>query len=249
VLRKLAISCLFAALVTPGLARTRPHYGGTLRIETAGDPWQRPDGLARPLVFNGLTEMGSDGNLRPGLAIAWVSENAEHRWQFRLRPGVHFHDGSSVTPTSIVESLMAACSQNCPWGNVHASGNSVVLTSDSAMPRLPALLAGDDFLITKRGASGPDEGTGPFQVSADSNGVLTLTANESSWQGRPFVDAIELREHRSVSDQWLDLNSGRADLVEVPGEDIRQAQQQHLNLAVSAPVEILALQLATSFTD
>lgn len=114
------------------------------------------------------------------------------------------------------------------------------------MPQLPSLLAGDDFLIAKHQTAETDSGTGPFQVVADANGVLTLSANEASWQGRPFVDAIELRSHRPINDQWLDLTTGGADLVEVPVEDIRQAQQQHLTLAVSAPVEVLALQVAES---
>ena len=111
------------------------------------------------------------------------------------------------------------------------------------MPQLPSVLAGDEFLISKRGTAEGDGGSGPFQVAADTNGVLTLAANDASWQGRPFVDAVELRSHRSVADQWFDLNAGRADVVEVPVEDIRQAQQQHLTLSVSAPADLLALQL------
>jgi peptide/nickel transport system substrate-binding protein len=112
------------------------------------------------------------------------------------------------------------------------------------MPHLPQLLAGDEFLIAKSQNSDPDGGTGPFQVSGFANSILTLTANDSSWQGRPFVDAIEIHARRAIGDQWLDLSAGRADVVEVPAENIRQAQQQHLNVLVSAPVEILALQLS-----
>jgi ABC-type transport system substrate-binding protein len=246
VLRKLATSCLIAALLTPADARTRPHYGETLRIEIAGDTWERPNGLARRLVFDGLTNLDTDGNVVPGLATSWTSENSAHRWQFRLRPGVRFHDGALVTPAAIAASLMNGCSANCPWGAVRALSSSLIFTSDSPMPQLPDLLAGDDFLISKKQASDSDGGSGSFQVVSDANGVLSLAANEASWQGRPFADAIELRPHRSTADQWLDLNTGRADIVEVPVEEIRQAQQQHLTLAVSAPVEVLALQIADS---
>src|SRR6185437_15157801 len=101
------------------------------------------------------------------------------------------------------------------------------------------------FLIAKPGATS-DGGSGPFQVSGFRNSVLTLTANDSSWQGRPFLDGIEIRVHRAVSDQWMDLAAGRADLVEVPAERIRQAQQQHLSLMISSPVEVLALELQDS---
>jgi hypothetical protein len=50
-------------------AHTRPHYGGTLRIEIEGDPWQKPDGLARRLVLDGLTAMSPDGSVEPALAV------------------------------------------------------------------------------------------------------------------------------------------------------------------------------------
>lgn len=244
--RKLAISCLMAVLALPTMARTRPHYGGTLRVETAGDPLQRPGGLARRLVFDGLTDTGIDGSVHPALAVAWTSEDAAHRWEFRLRPGVEFHDGSPLTPVAVVASLMTLCANNCPWASVHAVGTSVVFTSESPMPNLPGILAGDEFLIANIQAAGSDGGTGPFQVAGQANGVITLTANESCWQGRPFVDSIEIRGRRSISDQWLDLSADRADVVEVPAESIRQAQQQHLALAVSRPVEVVALQLMGS---
>jgi MarR-like DNA-binding transcriptional regulator SgrR of sgrS sRNA len=123
------------------------------------------------------------------------------------------------------------------------------------MPGLPALLSSDEFLIhdvnsgraaPPGAASGSDGGTGPFQVSQSAGGVLTLAANEASWQGRPFVDAIEVRGHRAVSDQWMDLAAGRADIVEVPPGEMRQAQQQHLAPAISDPVEVLVLEVSTS---
>ncbi len=87
-------------------------------------------------------------------------------------------------------------------------------------------------------------GTGAFEVSGFANGALTLAANESCWQGRPFLDAVEIRTHRPIREQWLDLSVGRADLVEVPAEELRQAQQQRLTVMTSQPVTLLALQVA-----
>jgi peptide/nickel transport system substrate-binding protein len=248
VLRRFAISALFAAVAMTAMARTRPHYGGTLRVETAGDPWQRPDGIARRLVYDGLTQMDPDGALRPALALTWESDGNNHRWQFRLRSGVHFHDGSTLTSTAVVASLTASCPSECPWTAVKAVGPLVVFTSDSPMPNLPALLAGNTFLI----GSGPmgdgnpttRQGTGPFQVTGFNNGVLTLAGNENCWQGRPFVDAMEIRAHRPVREQWLDLGVGRADVVEVPAEEMRQAQQQRLSVLTSPPLVLVALQVA-----
>jgi peptide/nickel transport system substrate-binding protein len=232
-------------------ARTRPHYGGKLHVETAGDPWDREDGQARRLVFDGLTQLDARGEVQPALALTWEPDNNNHRWQFRLRPGVHFHDGTSLTSTAVVASLTASCSAGCPWTAVRAVGLLVVFTSDSPMPNLPALLAGDQFLIVLMATAdgktpGNSIGTGPFQVSGFNNGALTLTANENCWSGRPFADAIEIRVHRPVREQWLDLTMGRADVVEVPPDMLRQAQQGKLNLVTSAPMMLLALQVADS---
>ena len=228
----------------PAAARTRPHYGGTLRVEIEGDPWQRPNSLARRLTLDGLTRMDSDGVVHPSLAAAWRSENEDHRWEFRLRPGARFHDGSLVTSASVVTALSAACSASCPWTEIHAVGASVIFTGDSPMPSLPALLAGDEFLIAAD--VGGNIGTGPFQLNGFNNAVLTLTANESCWQGRPFVDAVEIHVHRSIRDQWLDLSVGRADLVEVPAEQLRQAREQRLTVLQSPPSTLLALSVSSS---
>jgi peptide/nickel transport system substrate-binding protein len=249
VLRQIAISCLVAALVLPAAARTRPRYGGTLHVEVEGDPWQRPNGLARSLVLDGLTSMSLDGTAQPALAVEWKSENDNHRWQFRLRPGVHFQDGSLLNSAAVVASLTDVCGAGCPWTAIRAVGSSVIFTSDSPLANLPELLAGDDYGIALAGAGNllnAPVGTGPFQFTAFSNGILTLAANENCWQGRPFLDAIEIRTNRSIQYQWLDLSVGRADLVEVPAEQLRQAHDQRLTVVAAPSVSLLALAVSDS---
>ncbi len=250
-LRRVAISWLLAVLALPAGARTRPHYGGTIHVEVAGDPLAKPGGLARRLILDGLTALGPEGAVRPALAVNWQSSDAAHRWQFTLRSGVQFQDGSPLTAAGVVNSLHLSCNGNCPWSAVNAVGSELVFTSDSPMPHLPALLAGDDFLIALTvGENGlPPQhptGTGPFQFKSDANGVLTLAAYQNCWQGRPFADSVEIRGHRSIRDQWLDLSVGRADVVEVPPEMLRRARQQQFTVVASPPVTLLALELSTS---
>ncbi|MFZ1085590.1 MAG: ABC transporter substrate-binding protein [Terracidiphilus sp.] len=242
-LQRLAISCVVVLIALPAVARTRPHYGGTLQIEIEGDPWQRPNGLARRLTLDGLTHMDANGAVQPALAIDWKPENDDHSWEFKLRSGVHFHDGSSLTSAAVVTALSAACGTNCPWTAIHAVGSSVIFTGSSPMPNLPALLAGDEYLIAAD--AGGNIGTGPFQLNGFNNAVLTLTANENCWAGRPFIDTIEIHVHRSIRDQWLDLSVGRADLVEVPAEQLRQAREQHFTVLQSPSSMLLALSVST----
>ena len=250
-LRRFAISCFLVLVCGSAGARTRPHYGGTLRVEVSGDALQAPDGLARRLILNGLTEWKADGSIAPALALDWKSDGNNHRWEFHLRPGVSFHDGSPLTADAVVMSLNLSCAQACPWTAVHAVGSSVIFTGDSPMPNLPALLAGDAYRIAlTRIADGPTPGhligTGSFQFGSAANGALSLTANENCWQGRPFLDQIVITANRTTRDQWLDLSLGRADVVEVPPQEIRLAQQQRLTVLVSPPVELLALRVSDS---
>jgi peptide/nickel transport system substrate-binding protein len=248
VLRRCAISIFLVLITVLGEARTRPHYGGTLRAEIEGDPWQQPNGIARRLVYDGLTGMDPGGEVAPALAVEWKADNDHHRWQFRLRTGARFSDGTPVTTVNVVGSLNASCANNCPWGAVRAVGAAVVFISDSPMPVLPALLAGDAYLIALPNPNVASDdrllGTGPFQTAGFTNNSLKLTANENCWRGRPFADAIEIQVHRAIRDQWLDLSVGRADIVEVPAEQLRQAEQNHLHLLTSPPAALLALEVS-----
>jgi peptide/nickel transport system substrate-binding protein len=251
VLRRSVISLLLVLAGASAWARTRPHYGGALRVETAGDAWLGSDAIARRLVLDGLTMLDASGTVQPALALSWDSDDSGHRWQLRLRPGVKFHDGTPLTSTAVVQSLNLACVSSCPWSAVRAVGSAVVFTSDAPLPNLPGLLSSDQFLIVlTRSADGQTPaqliGTGPFQVSASAGNIVSLTANESCWQGRPFLDQISITTHRAVRDQWMDLTLGRADIVEVRAEEIKQAQRQRLTVVVSPPVQTLVLQLSTN---
>jgi MarR-like DNA-binding transcriptional regulator SgrR of sgrS sRNA len=218
-------------------------------VEIAGDPWQGEDGLARRLVLDGLTALDANGHVTPALAVEWQSDDNDHRWQFRLRQGVHFHDGSPLDAQAVAMALNTACTASCPWTAVRAVGSFVVFTGDSPMPNLPALLAGDAYLIALTRTAGGQTpanpiGTGPFQFTSFASGQLTLTANDSCWQGRPFLDQIAIAANRPIRDQWLDLSVGRADIVQVPPQELRQAGQQHFSVVVSPPVELLALRVS-----
>jgi peptide/nickel transport system substrate-binding protein len=109
---------------------------------------------------------------------------------------------------------------------------------------LPAELARSLYAISRQDALGYLVGTGAFRFVSQSNGLLSLAAVDDAWQGRPFVDAVEINGGRSVRNQWLDLSSGRADMVEVPVENLHQAQQEHLAVVESGACDLLVLSVA-----
>jgi peptide/nickel transport system substrate-binding protein len=243
------VLCVLVMLTATAHARTRPHYGGTIRIEVEGDPLQKLDGIAWRLMLDGLTRKDSEGAVRPSLAMRWISEDSDHRWQFWLRPGVSFHNGRPLNALAVVTSLEESCRvAACPWSAVRVLGQSVVFTSDNPIPDLPSLLSENGFLIQEKPLAEDNEaaaiiGSGPFRMKDANNSTVRLEANDDCWQGRPFVDAIEIDAHRPARDQWMAISLSKADVAEVRPNDIRQARQQRLNVIASPEVALLALEV------
>lgn len=227
--------------VTPVQARTRPRQGGTLHLEMRADAAQWMNSPVRMLVFDSLTQLDDAGHVQPALAIRWDSQSDDRRWQLWLRPDVRFQDGTPLSPATVVQSLTAHDCSACPWRTVHVSGDAVVFESETPVPNLPALLANARFAIARTDDRGNLVGTGPFRFTSIANGTVLLSAADDSWRPRPYVNAIEIRGGRSLRDQWLDMGGGRADLVEVPAEQLHRAEQDHMRLVVSRDADLIAI--------
>jgi peptide/nickel transport system substrate-binding protein len=247
--------CLIAAMitfliaVTSALAETRPHYGGTLRVmlqsttntldlpanAPPADYWDAARTLS--LVGDTLVKLDTLGRPQPALAVAWQSDPGSRRWQFTLRRGVKFHDGSAASAATVAQILGVLHSG---W-SVHASADSISIESETPMPSLLAELALPRNLLLKRNANGIPIGTGAFVVAGWHPGkLLKLAANDESWAGRPFVDAVEIEFGKSLRDQAIALELDKADVIEAAPQAAATAQR-HSASSMSLPVELLAL--------
>ena len=251
--RWFVVSSVMVAGLAAG-AETRPQYGGVLHVAMRATPASldpadvsqnvsqdgaQADSFARRsltmLMFDTLVTVDDNERVQPSLATAWQGVPGSQRWQFRMRRGVKFHDGTPLTAETAAASLRAA---NPSW-NVVADADSVVIESSDA--NLLAELALTRNAIVKRSTDNKS-GTGPFQVVDWQPGrKLSLTAWEDCWRGRPFLDAIEIEMGKSFRDQMTALELGKADLVEVAPEQARRVSQDRRRLASSSPVELLAL--------
>jgi MarR-like DNA-binding transcriptional regulator SgrR of sgrS sRNA len=96
--------------------------------------------------------------------------------------------------------------------------------------------------IAVRTPEGQLVGTGPFRVAAWEPGrSATLAAHDRYWGARPYLDAIEVKMGRPLRDQALDFDLGAADLTEIAVTDVRRLRQRGIAVALSRPVETLAL--------
>ena len=245
--RIVLLSVALISLVCASGAATRPRYGGTLRIEmqsapatlelpplnTPTDYWDMARVLA--LVGDNLVGIDVEAHPQPALALAWERDSVGRHWQFTLRHGAKFHDGSSASPSAIAQILGGL---HADW-NVRASGDSLIVETEAPFPSLLAELALARNLIVTRNANGTPIGTGPFRVVDFQPGKsLKLAASEDCWAGRPFLDAIEIEFGKPLRDQATALELGRADVVEAAPQ---AASGQRLRSSSSLPIELMAL--------
>ncbi|HKS72725.1 MAG TPA: ABC transporter substrate-binding protein, partial [Terriglobales bacterium] len=215
VLALLAVSSL-------AVAATRPHYGGTMHVAAGISPSSLdPIALAQAestmgdnlsaLLFDTLVRMNDRGSVEPALATSWQPEPGNQRWRFSLLKGVSFSDGTPLTSDVVAASLRAS---NSAW-KVFPAGDAVVIESDTPVFNLPAQLTLSRYAIAKRAASRV-LGSGPYVVSQwDPGKRLVLAARDDYWQGRPFVDTMEIDLGKNLRDQMIALDVGKAELIEV----------------------------------
>jgi peptide/nickel transport system substrate-binding protein len=209
------------------------------------DPAAQPDSIARRnltcLMFDTLVRMDGRGRLQPALATSWQAAPGNQRWQFWLRRGVKFHDGSPLTPEAVAAALRAG---NADW-TVLPAVDSVIIERNAADLDLAAQLARPRNAISKRSEGGTLIGTGPFHITDWQPGKkLSLAADEGYWGGRPFLDAIEIEMGKASRDQLLALDIGKADVAEVAPEQSHRASTEGRRVVTSAPVELMALVFA-----
>ncbi len=248
-MRRIAFLFLAAAsLLDVALGATRPRYGGTLRVMlqsapnslelladgTPVDYWDAARILA--MLADNLVEIDGAGHAQPALALTWQSDLNGKRWQFTLRRGVKFHDGSAASAAAIAQILGE---RHSDW-TVRGAGDSLTIESDSPMSSLLAELALPRNTILKRTSNALPVGTGAFRVTDFQSGkLLKLAANEESWAGRPFVDAVEVELGRSQRDQAIALELGKTDLIEVSPQATAANGTQRVRTSLS--VELMAL--------
>jgi peptide/nickel transport system substrate-binding protein len=254
-----AVAALIAiaatAFVPIAAASTRPQMGGTLRVQISEridniDPrqWPSPPGQAAvaerlgSLVFDRLVRLDGHGIPQPALALSWQHDAQSKRWQFRLRNGVKFSDGTPLTPPVAAMALQQLLGITF---DVSANSDSVVILANESLPGLATQLATGRYFIFHAGDDGSLTGTGPFLYTLlETMGRLaqaTFVANPSCWAGRPFVDKISVAMNVDTEQQANAIAFGQADVVELPASQVRRSTQRGVRTVSTEPIELFAL--------
>ena len=114
------MSAMGLGAMVPGLymqgALAAPKQGGRFRQGVTGgatsdvlDPGQILDHYMMNVQFgqlrNNLTEVAASVDRVPELAESWEASNGAKTWNFKIRQGVEFHNGKSLTSKDVVDSL------------------------------------------------------------------------------------------------------------------------------------------------
>jgi hypothetical protein len=134
-------------------------------------------------------------------------------------------------------------------GTLRVEIGAVVSSLDPAAgaARADVAAAKDDIdsLLYERSSQGSyagEIGSGPFRVVAWEPGQrLVMAANESFPEGRPFVDSVEIQMGRAPRDRLLDVELDRADIAEIPPEQVRRAFERGMRVSVSSVDDLVAI--------
>ncbi len=239
-------------------AATRPRYGGTLRVEIPAklstlDPTDSLDVTQaeaaeklRELINDHLVRLDAQGQPQPAIALSWEHDATAAMWRFKIRPGVKWQDGAPLTP----EEVATAIEGKLPNASIRASGDAVEIDTRGPSPGLLTTLATNANLCIRRvettsGGLPLPIGTGPFRLTTwEAGSRAVLQANEDYWDGRAYVDTIEIQMGRASRDAQLDLELGKADVVELDPVEARRVQQEGKKVWSSATVELLCLRFS-----
>lgn len=167
------------------------------------------------------------GTLEPRLATSWKQVN-DTTWQFSLRKGVNFSDGSAFTAADVKHSLDRTLSNSLScelkaryFGNMDLNAKviddyTIEFTTDTAQPILPLLLSA----LTIVPAETPIEftrtpiGTGPYTLSEWNVGQsIVLKRRNDYWGEQPEVAQATYLFRSDDAVRAAMVTTGEADIV------------------------------------
>jgi len=180
------------------------------------------------LIYSRLVRQDDAGRPAPELATSWTPNADATEWVLTLQPGVTFHDRSTFDAADVAYSLgrIEDPALESPLAAVLGFIDRVEVVDlltvrivlEAPHAGLPLLLLDYRVRMIPEGSGPTIEqnpiGTGPFRMESYSpEGTTRLIANETYWEGRPKLDAIqftaipdsEARNQAMLAGQ-LDLN-------------------------------------------
>ncbi|MGN6551342.1 MAG: ABC transporter substrate-binding protein [Pararhizobium sp.] len=235
----LGVAAPFASTLLASAARAAgPQKGGTL---TAGiQTGESSDSLDPAIMTNQMPQifgrcwgeqlvaLDPKGKPIPKLAESWESNKDATTWTFKIRKGVTFHNGKTMTPDDVVATMERHSDKNSKSGalgimqgikTVKKDGDNVVFDLKSANADLPYLLEDYHLIIMPNG--GKDNptsgiGTGPYKVKSHEAGVRDVGEKyKDYWDGDKVghADTVVILAINDPTARMAALQSGQVDMI------------------------------------
>ncbi len=188
-------------------------------------------------VFDTLVWADENLQIKPGLATSW-KPIASDVWEFKLRPGVKFHDGSDFTAEDVKFSIARPPIVTGPTStavyvrrvksveivdpltvHIHTDGPAPSLPYDFVRLFIVNAKAAKDFTTRETAAEGFNSGkatigTGPFRyVHWEPKGEVVLERNPAYWGGPAAWEKVVRKEMPNDASRLAALKSGQVDLI------------------------------------
>ena len=180
------------------------------------------------------------GKVVPFLATEW-EQVSPREWDFTIRDGVKFQDGTDLTAEAVAASLSSVLKSKVPARAFSpsvvtavqaADAKTVRVTTPAQDPLVPFRLASVNTGILApaayRGATTDPFGhcTGPFvPVSEKPKQSLTLDRNESYWGGNVRLAGAEVRFITNGATRAAQVQTGEADIsLSIPASALASLQ-------------------------
>jgi peptide/nickel transport system substrate-binding protein len=219
-------------------------------------------------IFETLVTKDPKSVLKPALAVAWKPVD-DLTWEFKLRPGVKFHDGSEFTAADVAFSLeRVALVPNSPSPfTIYTKQITEKIVVDPLTIRLktatPYPLMPNDmstiFIVSSKAAKGAATedfnsgkatiGTGAFRFVRYAKGDrIELARNDGYWGPKPAWDKVTFRVIASDPSRVASLLSGDVRAIEnVPTPDLAKLRKNpDLTIYRTVSHRVMYLHLDTS---
>lgn len=261
---KSAVAALALIAAAPALAQDLT-IGLRAGPDSIDPHWSTLGSQAEALrhVFDTLVDVDETLQLKPGLAVSWEAVD-DTTWEFKLREGVTFHDGTPFTAEDVKFSIdrIPVVTGPMPMTLYTKYVDSAEVVDDYTLrvktkgiaPALPNDFTRLFVVPSETGLEAGNEefnsgekaiGTGPFRfVSWQPKGDLVLARNDDYWGEAPAWENVTRKEIPDDAARVASLRSGQVDLINyVPASDYLAMQNDgDIETFISDSIYILNVQ-------
>ncbi len=229
---------LVAALLTSLPVTAQELRVGTSAETSSIDPHfhnTTPNKAVARIVFEPLVFQDAAQRLIPGLAESWRAVD-DRTWEFTLRKGVTFHDGSPFTADDVVFTFARA--PDVPRSPSSFAGfiagkrveklddHRILVRTDEPQPLTPVDLSTFGIVSARAAKDATTQdfntgkaaiGTGPYRFVSNTPGeAIRFERYDGHWREKPHWKSVVLRPIKSDPARVATLLAGGVDVIEQP---------------------------------